>query len=241
MIMEQQNQDPSKRVAQHTLAAEFVELIHGPHEAAEVSQQHRALFGGRLPQLLGAQLAQDRSSPPIPTNSETGAPETYKSPNKVFDNPASGNKYAPQTNFANMPSLNVTLPESLVYDRTFNKILWHAGLVSSRNEGHRIIKNQGAHVGGRPEGRIKAFGGVRGKMPDELKYTPIRNWDASATKEFIQEGGILILRVGKWKVKIVKIVSDQEFRDMGGQCPGWDSVKGQPSDEGIQKPEARIQ
>ena len=78
-------------------------------------------------------------------------------------------------------------------------------------------------------------------MPDELKYTPIRNWDASATKEFIQEGGILILRVGKWKVKIVKIVSDQEFRDMGGQCPGWDSVKGQPSDEGIQKPEARIQ
>lgn len=94
-------------------------------------------------------------------------------------------------------------------------------------------------MGGRPEGLIKRTGGVRGEMPDELKYTPIKPWDASVTENFILEGGILILKVGKWKIKVIKIVSDEEFQNMGGECPGWDSERGMPSDH-VSYPEEEI-
>ncbi|KAI1414118.1 hypothetical protein F5Y13DRAFT_159792 [Hypoxylon sp. FL1857] len=43
-IMEQHNQDPSKRHAQHALAYEVVALTHGLEEAVNVQNRHRGLF-----------------------------------------------------------------------------------------------------------------------------------------------------------------------------------------------------
>ncbi|KAI0149683.1 hypothetical protein F4776DRAFT_173786 [Hypoxylon sp. NC0597] len=43
-IMEEHNQDPSKRHAQHALAYEVVALIHGPEEAKNTQDRHRGLF-----------------------------------------------------------------------------------------------------------------------------------------------------------------------------------------------------
>ena len=59
-------------------------------------------------------------------------------------------------------------------------------------------------------------------MGDSLSFTPIKTWDPSKTKDYLLEGSLLVLRVGKWKVKIVKVVSDEEFLKMGGNAPGWD-------------------
>lgn len=220
-IMEKQSQDPSQRIAQHTLAAEFVELIHGVGEARLASQQHRQLFGPRG--------ASDESTPMV-TDPNTEPPESYKSPFKHFANRAAGNRYAPQTNFANIPAVNVTLPESLVYNRAFNKVLWSAGLVNSRAEGHRLIAHNGAHVGARPEGP------QGGEMPDDMKFSPIRMWPPEKTQEFIIGGDFLLLRVGRWKYKFVKIVSDEEFRKLGLSAPGWDKETGQVDDGPGMKP-----
>ncbi|KAE8394680.1 hypothetical protein BDV23DRAFT_135058 [Aspergillus alliaceus] len=201
-IMEEQNKDPSKRIAQHALAAEFVELVHGKQEADAVALQHRQLFRSRSSTGEPTPL-QKNSSPPAQTLTSG------------FVNPQSGNKFAPQTNFTNMPSIQVTLPESLVYNQNFHKILWHAGLVSSKSEGHRIVSNKGAYVGSRP--------GDSGAMSDELSFTPIMTWPSEKTKDFIVDGNILFLKLGKWKFKTVTIVSDEEFKRRGLSAPGWES------------------
>lgn len=51
-IMEEHNADPSKRVAQHHLAFEFVSLIHGSQKALEEAQQHSFRFGGEMPLIV---------------------------------------------------------------------------------------------------------------------------------------------------------------------------------------------
>ncbi|KAL4974877.1 hypothetical protein BDW66DRAFT_138769 [Aspergillus desertorum] len=219
-IMKEQNQDPSKRVAQHALAYEFVELIHGKDEADAVSMQHRQLFRPR------SSIAEPT---PPPRTAPLGNPKSSLS---SFVNPQSGNPHAPQTNFANMPSARVTLPKSLVYDKTFSKVLWSAGLVASKSEGQRIINNNGAYVGSRPGVKKNEPGG---DMPDDLTFTPIKTWNASKTQEFIIDGDLLILKLGKWKMKLVNIVSDEKFRELGLTAPGWDEVVG----KGEEKPFAR--
>lgn len=51
-VMEEHNADPSKRTAQHTLAFEFVSLIHGSQTALQEAQQHSFRFGGELPTIV---------------------------------------------------------------------------------------------------------------------------------------------------------------------------------------------
>lgn len=211
-VMEQQNKDPSKRVAQHLLAYEFVALVHGKDEADAVSLQHRQLFRSRS-------STSEPSPMPRNPNPAAGNPQ---SPTAGMENPQSGNKYASQTNFANMPNVMVTLPKSLVYNQQFNKILWSAGLVSSKSEGHRVIVNNGAYVGSRP--------GDSGPMSDDLAFTPIRPWPSEKTQQYINDNDLLMLKLGKWKFKMVKIVSDEEFREQGLAAPGWEEVN-KPTDE----------
>jgi tyrosyl-tRNA synthetase len=207
-IMERQNQDPSKRVAQHALAREFVELIHGKNEADLVSRQHRQLFGSG-DKSDGEQIA---------ANPDTGPPADYKSSFREFANRAAGNKFAPPVGFSNIGSLHVTLPRSLVFNRAFGKVLYSAGMVNSRSESHRLIMNGGAHVGGASEGTH------RPELRDEVKYVPIREgWDKEKTNEFVVDDEFMLLRVGKWKHKIVKIISDDEFKNLGLDAPGWNS------------------
>ncbi|CAG8929573.1 unnamed protein product [Penicillium salamii] len=205
-LMEEQNKDPSKRVAQHALASEFVELVHGKQEADAVALQHRQLFRPRA-----------STAAPTPLSKTSVPPASHaRSITAGFETPQSGNPYAPQTNFANMGDMKVTLPESLVFNQPFNKVLWSAGLVSSKGEGHRVIVNNGAKVGSRP--------GDSGPMTDQLSFTPIRIWAAEKTKEFVLNGNLLILKLGKWKFRSVHIVSDEEFRTQGLTAPGWEEL-----------------
>ncbi|KAL3473437.1 hypothetical protein BJX99DRAFT_198493 [Aspergillus californicus] len=216
-IMEEQNQDPSKRVAQHALAQEFVELIHGKQEADAVATQHRQLFRPR------SSTAEPTPLPRTPSAS-SGNPNSFTA---GFINPQAGNPYAPQTNFANMQSARVTLPQSLVLNQPFNRILWSAGLVSSKGEGARIISNQGAYVGSLPGISGSRIGG---SMRDQLEFTPIKSWTADKTEEFITDG-LLFLKMGKWKFKIVTVVSDEEFKKLGLTVPGWETQATTPEEQ----------
>ena len=205
--MEQHEQDPSKRVAQHKLAYDFVDLVHGLGNAQEAERQHGRIFG--------KQLSVKDLRAPVKKGEAT---EVGKAGYSTDINP-SLNKYASQTNVENVGPKRMTLPASLVMDRPLSNVLWSAGLVTSRGEGQRLISNRGAHVG--------ATSDISGReMGDGLSFSPIRTWQPSETSRFIIDGNLLILRVGKWKMKIIDIVSDEEFEASGLTAPGWKEAEG---------------
>ncbi|KAH8693855.1 tyrosyl-tRNA synthetase mitochondrial precursor [Talaromyces proteolyticus] len=216
-IVEKHTEDPSKRVAQHTLAREFLELVHGRQEAETTALQHQQLFRPRS----------STAEPTPPPTRASNMPESFaKKPEAGFTNVGAGNIYAPQVNYTNMQNQTVKLPRSLVLGQTLNKVLYSAGLVSSNNEGHRLIANNGASIGSRP--------GDSGPMSDALAFTPIRPWVAQKTEEFLIEGKLIIFKIGKWKLRVVELVDDAEFEAQGLKAPGWEEFKlnkGKSADE----------
>lgn len=64
-------------------------------------------------------------------------------------------------------------------------------------------------------------------MSDALDFTPIKPWASHKTEEFILDDCLLFLKIGKWKFKIVKIVSDEEFVKSGLSAPGWNAEEKQ--------------
>ena len=110
-----------------------------------------------------------------------------------------------------------------MYKQPLSRILWSAGLVASKSEGNRLIINGGVYIGGKAHGKQQ--------MGDELSYTAADTKKArwEELEKYIvrgdeEEGGgdLLILRTGKWRVKIVRVVSDEEFRERGLKAPGWE-------------------
>ncbi|MCJ1438219.1 tyrosyl-tRNA synthetase [Xylographa pallens] len=193
-IMTDQEQEPSKRIAQRRLAREVVEMIYGTKEANEVEIQHKTLF-------------RPVSTPkPIPVD-DPKAP----SPN------VSLNPNAPHISSRNAPSANIVLPRSLVHNQPIARVLFAAGLVASRSEGHRLASNRGAYIGG--------LRGANPGMTDGLSFTPITNWNPEETSKYIIDDSLMILRVGKWKVKVVKIIPDEQFDAQGLEAPGWKEWK----------------
>ena len=186
---------PPKRLAQHKLAYEVVTFLHGEQRANEAREQHDKVF--RIP-LATKPVAGEHLNTAAPSN-----------PNfSRLLNPRS----SPITS-SNAPSPNLTLPKSLVYDQPIARLLYHAGLASSKSEGHRLAMNHGAYIASIP--------GQKKPMGDQLEFTPALNWDPSETEKFVIDGDTVILRVGKWNVKIIKIVSDEEFEKRGLTAPGW--------------------
>lgn len=196
-IMDEHLKDPSKRHAQHALARDVVEMVHGAKEANDAEASHRMLFGDRSRQERPALVSGDLNN--------------------------SLNEKAPQTNSSNMPSVNIVLPHSLVYNQSMARILYAAGLVSSKSEGHRLASNQGAYVGSRADGT--------GRMRDDLSFTPVKLFKPYQTKDYIIDGDLLILRVGKWKLKVIKIISDEEFTRRGLNAPGWEDLENEVEEE----------
>ena len=193
-IMTDQEQEPSKRVAQRRLAREVVEMIYGTKEADEVETQHKTLF-------------RPVSTPkPIPVD-DPRAP----SPN------VSLNPNAPHISSQNAPAANIVLPHSLVHNQPIARVLFAAGMVASRSEGHRLAGNRGAYIGG--------LRGANPGMTDGLSFTPITNWKPEETSKYIIDGSLMILRIGKWKVKVVKIIPDEQFDAQGLEAPGWKEWK----------------
>ncbi|OBT64198.1 hypothetical protein VE03_06833 [Pseudogymnoascus sp. 23342-1-I1] len=121
-IVEAHNQAPHERKAQHVLARNFVELIHGPAEAKAAEANHRLLFG--KPSL---------SSLIETPNDNATAESVKKGPTPVTLN--------------NAPSINITLPRS-VLNKSIGKIAFAAGLAESASDGHRLVSNGSLYISG---------------------------------------------------------------------------------------------
>lgn len=193
--------DESKRLAQHKLAHNFVELVHGLAAANEAEAQHSQVFSNNLT------LADVQKQLKENTTTADGRPADI--------NP-SLNRHAKPLDQHSSYDVNIKLPQSLIFQQPLSRILYSAGLVASRSEGQRMINNRGVYIGGKvgKEGEIAA-------MEDQISYVPATDAKWSFVEPLILDGNILILRTGKWKKKFIEIIPDEEYEASGLTCPGW--------------------
>ncbi|CAJ2499672.1 Uu.00g025250.m01.CDS01 [Anthostomella pinea] len=194
-IMTQHSQDPPKRHAQHALAYEVLALVHGQNEADAVRKRHRQMFSKGPVDASQTQTSEESS-------------ETEFFPPK--GTPADANR-------AGSFRVDIQLPESLIKGKSIGRILYAAGLADSASDGHRLVTNQGAYIGGSP-GR-KAFE-AKEMREGELTFTPVKNWFPQETSNYLIDGKLLLLRRGKYFVRVVEMVSDEEWAASGQSYHG---------------------
>ncbi|KAL8726810.1 MAG: hypothetical protein Q9166_006492 [cf. Caloplaca sp. 2 TL-2023] len=209
-IMAEHVEDPSKRVAQRRLARDALEIIHGQEETNTVEEQHGRLFKQSKTSLRREARAAAR---PDIKDSE---PKGLKPPKWADDMNPRLNPYAGPAKHT--PAGQVILPRSLVVSQQISRVLFAAGLVSSRSEGHRLIAAKGAYIG-------SVAGPGHKEMPDHVEFTPVQNWGDEYINNFIIGDSLLILRTGKWRVRVIKLVDDEEFERLGLDVPGWQEFK----------------
>ncbi|KAI1157481.1 tRNA synthetase class I [Nemania serpens] len=192
-IMAQHNQDPPKRHAHHTLAFEVLALVHGTPEAQATQDRHRQMFANPTGPLPDAPLS-------------TGEVGSY--PDRVT--PAS-------TTIAANFRPDIQLPASLILGQSIARVLHAAGLADSASDGHRLVAHQGAYVGGSP-GRSARDN--KEMSEGDLTFQSVKSWFPEDTKNFLISGKLLILRRGKHFVRIVEMVSDEEWAASGKTYPG---------------------
>ncbi|PHH76242.1 hypothetical protein CDD80_1691 [Ophiocordyceps camponoti-rufipedis] len=133
----------------------------------------------------------------------------------------------------NAPQSDIELPYS-VMELAPGKILYAAGLAASASDGHRLTANQGAYVAAAP-------GQERGLVPGNLSWTPMKMWFPGETKKYLIDDQLLILRKGKHNVRIVKLVSDEDWKASGKSYPGeaYTGIVRRLKQQLIQEAEAR--
>ncbi|RDA86888.1 hypothetical protein CP532_1429 [Ophiocordyceps camponoti-leonardi (nom. inval.)] len=176
-IMQEHQNDPKKRVAQHELAFQVLCLVHGVERAKLEARQHNMLHHGE------------------PINCDKWTPG---SPHPVDPN--------------NAPKSDIELPES-VMDLPPGKILVAVGLAETNSEGHRLVSSEGAYVAAQPS-QDKSL------LPGSLSWTPMKMWFPGDTRKFLIDDQLLILRKGKHNVRIVRLVSDEKWKESGRRYPG---------------------
>ncbi|KAI0188194.1 hypothetical protein EV127DRAFT_392342 [Xylaria flabelliformis] len=190
-IMEEHNLDPSKRHAQHTLAFEVLALVHSVQEAELTRTKHKQLFSG--------------DTPIVNTPTSMGEINAYP------------NASPPHSSLALHFRPDIQLPESLITGTSISRILHAAGLADSANDAHRLIVHRGAYIGGAP-GR-SAHNNVEMRL-GEVTFQSVKNWFPSETRNFLIDGKILLLRRGKHFIRIVEMISDEEWKASGKSYPG---------------------
>jgi tyrosyl-tRNA synthetase len=203
--MTEHQQDESKRVAQHKLAYEFTELVHGLGAAEECVKQHRALFDSKN-MSLDEIIAMATKQQPTTESAIDGHPAVTKNAK-----PQSLEKYS---------TVQGELPRGAVIGKPLSHVLWSAGLAASKTEAQKLINNKGAYIGAQSTGK--------GTMNDSLSYSAIQSSAWTWWKDFIIDDHLLILRTGKWRVKIINLINDQDFVAKGLSCPGWGEAPSTP-------------
>jgi tyrosyl-tRNA synthetase len=172
-VMTEHEADPGQRKAQHLLAREVVDLVHGSEEAQNTQNQHRL---SRRPNLQSLQAKAEGSKEGL---------------NRVY------------------------LPHSLVHNKPPARILYHAGLAKSNSDGTRMVNSGGAYIGSQSEGSGSESEG-------ELGFRSLKGISAAKVTEMMDKSNVLVLRTGKWNVKLIEVISDVDYQEKGLSAPGWE-------------------
>lgn len=195
-LMKEHELDPSKRVPHHALAYEVVALVHGAKDADEARDLHLATYAKKTGDSISesAALAEGEEG-------EEGEEDEEKAP--VTLNTA--------------PQIDLKLPRSLFDAGKVARILYAAGLVKSVSEGNRVAIQKGAYVGASPGQQARVNKG----MPlTQVDFTPVHLWYPEDTKNFIIDDKYMVLRRGQHNVRVIEIVSDEEYAELGLTHPG---------------------
>ncbi|KAK3300155.1 tRNA synthetases class I-domain-containing protein, partial [Chaetomium fimeti] len=114
------------------------------------------------------------------------------------------------TTLNNAPRIDIKLPRSLIMGTSIGRILFAAGLATSAKDGHRLAQQQAAYIGGLP-GRRPGKG--QAMDPEQLTWNPVKLWFPEETNKYLIDNKLLILRKGKHNVRIIEMVSDEEYKD----------------------------
>ena len=187
---------------------------------ASLMAEHAADPGKRVPQHAlafevvalvhghaEAQATQDRHRLTYASRSKDGGSEAAEhdpdSPHPITLNTA--------------PQVDMQLPASLFKEGKVARILYAAGLVTSVSEGNRLAIRKGAYVGASPGQSANVNKG----MPlTQVDFTPVHLWFPADTKNFIIDDKYMVLRRGQHNVRIIEIVSDEEWEKSGRTYPG---------------------
>lgn len=183
--MNEHKKNPGARRAQHLLAGEVIELVHGPEDAAKARDEHQVMRKPTIASISGQ------------PNSSAGA--------EARDH-------------ASAVSQRIRLPHSLVYDTPLSRVLYHAGLVASKSEGARTVAKGAVYAAiARPE------------STNTLEFAPVKDLQASQTRDLVQNG-VLVLRLGKWKVRVIEVVPDTASNEADRTVRGYEDVQVPASD-----------
>lgn len=161
--MQEHQVNRGKRKAQHLLAGEVLELVHGPQEAAKTRAEHQAM-----------------RAPSLSTLTKLASPQGELT---------SGVK-------STQAAQRIQLPRSLVHDVPFARILFHAGLAPTKSEATRTIAKGGAYVAVPADSSTTSEG---------INFVPIASGRPADAQDHVMDG-LLILRLGKWKVRVIEVV-----------------------------------
>jgi tyrosyl-tRNA synthetase len=211
LVMGQQRKDESKRLAQHILAKELVELVHGAKAAKNAETAHKEAFSHSMSSIRTAQAPK-----PAEMSKKDKAYLAYK---KSFG--ASNTAQAISGTTYEQPRHEsqdiITLPQTLLQPGSFPRVLQAAGLASSKSEAHRLIASKGAYVVVPNSGTTEA--------PTALQWINIEAGATADPSHFLVDWDALVLRSGKSKIQICHIVPEDEFAAKGLTCPGWEELK----------------
>lgn len=187
-VMEEHTENPARRVAQHTLAHNVVNFVHGSDKADEVQLEHRQMYGSKP-------FSEPTTSGELPPQSA----EQYEM-SEDFD---------PTQQMR--PRIQIRLPRSLL-EKPLPVIVHAAELAISKGEADRLIKGGGMYIGGAPGQKIM---GQKGMNSDSLTWTPLKTWLPEFNDRFLVEGRIMLLRKGKHNIRCIEFISDEEFSKAG--------------------------
>ena len=108
---------------------------------------------------------------------------------------------------SNVSSAVALLPELLVNDQPLDRLLFLADLVKSKSEGRRLCSSGGAYVGS----KLESPSG----QEDEIVFTVAEDSEMAYSGNSLIDGDLIILRAGKQRIRIIKVIDDESFRLRG--------------------------
>jgi tyrosyl-tRNA synthetase len=197
-LVQDHMRSPQQRKAQHKLAREFVELVHGVEQAKHAESQHRLIFENSM--------TSEGDAVAKPNLEATSSPSPIQSLTPIEGTTAQvGNLEA-----------HIKLPRSAVEGSNIGRVLLACGLVPSASEGHRLAARGSVHVGGLTGGSDQGMAMIE----SFLTFTPVDSWSTEYAQKSLIDDKLLILRRGKSHVRIVEVVSDPEYQKLGLSYPG---------------------
>jgi tyrosyl-tRNA synthetase len=188
--------DPGKRLAQHLLAAEVLELVHGKEVADRTRNEHRAM---RAPTLAALQSGANKTGS-LATPSEE--PTDGGNKQTAASGDGDGDAAAVQ---------RILLPKCLVLNKSPSEILYAASLAKSKSAAARLVSAGTLYAAMPQASEASSPEPPADLMNTELRFAKQTVNVPSGLDSFTQPGNLLVLRLGKWKIRIIEVVPDAEY------------------------------